>query len=91
MSANNQVPQDTRIGWDDKTILTAAGRTLAGIKSVLSESNQPTPSDDACYQMISRERIPDRWRAPLIYALARKGSLTLANLFRVIDNAGDKE
>lgn len=74
--------QNTQVHWNDDQILTAAGRTPDAIRALLKAYDQPLPSRWAVYQWTSRNRIPNVWRASLVYALLSSKKIGLAGLFR---------
>lgn len=72
-----------QVHWNDPKILDAVGRSPEAVRGLLARFNQPAPSDWAVYQWVSRNRIPNHWRAALVYALLATKRIGLAELFRV--------
>jgi hypothetical protein len=73
------------VHWNDGAILSAAGMDTDGPRAVidlLSLHHQGTPTLNAVQQWSSRRRVPDRWRARLVYCLLREGRIATSDLFR---------
>lgn len=79
MTENAEKPQ--KINFHDTEILRIAGGLPAPITALLRKHNLQVPTDWAVYQWCSRKRIPDKWRASLIYALMVERRLTVEQLF----------
>lgn len=71
-----------QVHWNDPKILDAAGRSPDAVRALLSQFDQPAPTDWAVYQWASRGKIPNHWRAALVYALLATKRIGLADLFR---------
>ena len=70
------------VHWNDYRILEAAGLTPEPVRLLLAQYQQPLPSYGAIYQWASRRKIPDRWRAPIIYCRRADERLGPRELFR---------
>lgn len=72
------------VHWNDPMLLRAAGAMTGpdAIRTLLDTYKQGAPSRNAIQQWISRHRIPDRWRARLVYCLLREGLARTDTLFR---------
>jgi len=75
------------IAWNDPAILKAAGTSPDAIRQHFAKTGQPLPTDWAVYQWSSRRRIPDRWRAALVYALMNTNRITPRDLFRIVTHS----
>lgn len=79
------------VHWHDENIIEAAGRSPEAVRSTLERHGQTevqpdgtaAPTPDAVYQWSSRRKVPDYWRARLIYCLLADRKLDTSKIFRV--------
>lgn len=90
--ADNTTPAGAalHVHWNDVKILDAAGANPEAVFQLLERHGQnegvrPTPP--AVYQWVSRRKIPDHWRARLVYALLAEQRIGPQHLFRVGNEA----
>ena len=82
---------NSAVHWNDNALMQTAGSNPEAVFELLQKHGQaekdehgnPAPSVYAIYQWTSRRKIPDRWRARLIYVLLAEGELEMKDLFRV--------
>ena len=82
---------NSAVHLNDNALMQTAGSNPEAVFELLLKHGQTeeaadgsrAPSFYAIYQWTSRRKIPDRWRARLIYVLLAEGELEMRDLFRV--------
>ena len=83
MSTTNPQTPRPPVCWNDEAIMEAAGRSPENVSALLARNEQALPSEWAVYQWWSRKKIPDDWRARVLFSLLREKRIVAARMFRL--------